>query len=133
MTSSGSGLTTTTYYTTQEMSAAGGSPKYHQESTTVASGHDNFTDFVTLVCQTTAQEPTGGGSGRSPTKLVSYYTTAAPATVPSSTATGPAMYTTQTMTRALPLRIPGTYTVNSNTKHSSKRIGKPFLFLAEIH
>ena len=102
LTSGGNGLTTTTYYTTQEISApGGGSPKYHQESTSVG-GHDSFTDFVTLVCQTTAQEPTGS-SGRSPAKVVSYYTTAAAA---SATSSG-GLYPSQPMARPVPLRIPG--------------------------
>jgi hypothetical protein len=100
--SSGSGgdLATTTYYTTQEISS---SPKYHQESTTVGTGggggHDNFTDFVTLVCQTTATTQESG-SGRSPAKVVSYYTTA-----PATSAAG--MFPAQPMARPVPLRIPG--------------------------
>merc|ERR1719435_182531 len=57
-------LAPTTYYTTDP-----GSPtKYHEN------GHDTFSDFVTLVCQEAGQ-PVPGHAPRSPTKLVSYYST----------------------------------------------------------
>jgi len=59
-------LGTTTYYTTTDNP---GSPVKYQEN-----GHDTFSDFVTLVCQEAGQ-PVPGQAPRSPTKLVSYYST----------------------------------------------------------
>ena len=52
-----------TYYTNDAPS----SPTKYQEN-----GHDTFSDFVTLVCQEAGQ-PAPGHAPRSPTKLVSYY------------------------------------------------------------
>jgi len=61
-----SSLGTTTYYTTSENP---GSPvKYHEN------GHDTLSAFVTLVCQEAGQ-PAPGHAPKSPTKLVSYYST----------------------------------------------------------
>eukprot|EP00092_Neocalanus_flemingeri_P067787 GFUD01082780.1.p1 GENE.GFUD01082780.1~~GFUD01082780.1.p1 ORF type:complete len:612 (-),score=134.89 GFUD01082780.1:439-2274(-) len=59
-------LGTATYYTTSDNP---GSPVKYQEN-----GHDTFSDFVTLVCQEAGQ-PAPGHAPRSPTKLVSYYST----------------------------------------------------------
>ena len=64
------GIPTTTYYTGSSDGQDGPeSPvKYHE---TGHNGHDTFSDFVTLVCQ-----EAGGQTGpKSPTKLVSYYST----------------------------------------------------------
>jgi len=61
-----SSLGTTTYYTTTDNP---GSPVKYQEN-----GHDTFSDFVTLVCQEAGQAAPGHAP-KSPTKLVSYYST----------------------------------------------------------
>ena len=67
------GIPTSTYYTTA--SAQDTEPespvKYHEAapSSAAETGHDTFSDFVTLVCQEAGQ----GAGPRSPTKLVSYY------------------------------------------------------------
>jgi len=58
--------TNTTYYTTSDNP---GSPVKYQEN-----GHDTFSDFVTLVCQEAGQTAPGQAP-KSPTKLVSYYST----------------------------------------------------------
>ena len=67
-----SGIPTTTYYTGSSDGAEGpDSPvKYHEAAGT--NGHDTFSDFVTLVCQEAGQ-PAPGQPPKSPTKLVSYY------------------------------------------------------------
>ena len=57
-----------TYYTNDAPS----SPTKYQEN-----GHDTFSDFVTLVCQEAGQ-PAPGHAPRSPTKLVSYYSSMFP-------------------------------------------------------
>ena len=59
-------------------------------------GHDTFSDFVTLVCQEAGQ-PVPGQAPRSPTKLVSYYSTGMfpPAPAPP-------------MARPVPVKLPGT-------------------------
>ena len=69
----------TTYYTTQEIPTLSSSPRFHQEPV----APDNFSEFVTLVCQTqegavvsgASSQPVQVSGSRSPTKVVSYYTT----------------------------------------------------------
>ena len=80
-------LGTATYYTTSDNP---GSPVKYQEN-----GHDTFSDFVTLVCQEAGQ-PAPGHAPRSPTKLVSYYSTGMfpPAPAPP-------------MARPVPVKLPG--------------------------
>ncbi|XP_023329947.1 nuclear factor 1 C-type isoform X5 [Eurytemora carolleeae] len=60
----------TTYYTAQEVSTLS-SPKYEKYE----NGQDNFSEFVTLVCQSQDGSPLSSSGSRSPTKVVSYYTT----------------------------------------------------------
>ena len=60
--------TSAAYYTNEAPS----SPSKYQEN-----GHDTFSDFVTLVCQEAGQ-PAPGHTPRSPTKLVSYYSSMFP-------------------------------------------------------
>jgi len=81
-------LGTATYYTTSDNP---GSPVKYQEN-----GHDTFSDFVTLVCQEAGQ-PAPGHAPRSPTKLVSYYSTGMfpPAPAPP-------------MARPVPVKLPDT-------------------------
>ena len=67
--------------------------KYQEAGT---NGHDTFSDFVTLVCQEAGQ-PTAGHHPKSPTKLVSYY---------SSSMFPPAP--TPPMARPVPVKIPET-------------------------
>ena len=89
------GIPTTSYYSgPAEGHEAPGSPvKYHEAGT---NGHDTFSDFVTLVCQEAGQ-PSGGHHPKSPTKLVSYY---------SSSMFPPAP--TAPMARPVPVKIPET-------------------------
>ena len=68
--------------------------KYQETGGT--NGHDTFSDFVTLVCQEAGQ-PTAGHHPKSPTKLVSYY---------SSSMFPPAP--TPPMARPVPVKIPET-------------------------
>ena len=79
--------TNTTYYTTSDNP---GSPVKYQEN-----GHDTFSDFVTLVCQEAGQTAPGQAP-KSPTKLVSYYSTGMfpPAPAPP-------------MARPVPVKLPG--------------------------
>ena len=92
-----SSLGTTTYYTTTDNP---GSPVKYQEN-----GHDTFSDFVTLVCQEAGQAAPGHAP-KSPTKLVSYYSTGMfpPAPAPP-------------MARPVPVKLPGNInnTTNCNT------------------
>lgn len=67
--------------------------KYQEAGT---NGHDTFSDFVTLVCQEAGQ-PTAGHHPKSPTKLVSYY---------SSSMFPPAP--TPPMARPVPVKLPET-------------------------
>ena len=89
------GIPTTTYYTGSSDGADGpDSPvKYHETAGT--NGHDTFSDFVTLVCQEAGQ-PAPGQPPKSPTKLVSYY---------SSSMFPPAP--TPPMARPVSVKIPG--------------------------
>ena len=72
------GIPTSTYYTGSSDGHEGPeSPvKYHEASGGAPGGpepgHDTFSDFVTLVCQEAGQ-PAPGHGPKSPTKLVSYY------------------------------------------------------------
>jgi len=84
------------------------SPKYHHESTS-GGGQDNFTDFVTLVCQTTTTQESAGGSGRSPAKVVSYYTAA-----PAATSSTAGLYPAQPMARPVSIRIQGAIRTGSD-------------------
>ena len=89
------GIPTTSYYTgSSDGHEAPGSPvKYHETGT---NGHDTFSDFVTLVCQEAGQPP-ASHNPKSPTKLVSYY---------SSSMFPPAP--TPPMARPVPVKIPET-------------------------
>ena len=74
------GIPTSTYYTGSSDGHEGPeSPvKYHEAGHGQAPGgqepgHDTFSDFVTLVCQEAGQPAPGQHGPKSPTKLVSYY------------------------------------------------------------
>ena len=79
-----SGIPTSTYYTGSSDGQEGPeSPvKYHeaggQTNGGQEPGHDTFSDFVTLVCQEAGQTAPGQHGPKSPTKLVSYYSSMYP-------------------------------------------------------